>query len=596
MSNKFSRKAAFAMPMAALALAASSAFAAPVVGPSGPSFYTNPASLPDGVHGDLISYRVATVNLGAGAPAVKAWNVLYRSQDAVDFDTAVSGTVFVPTAAWAGTGPRPVILYGVGTHGLGKQCAPSRQFETGKDYENANINAALAAGYAVLVSDYEGYLEGSTPTYIVGKSQGRAILDIFKAATQIPNSGVSATAPVGIWGYSQGGQTAAWAGEQLATYAPAIKAIGVAAGGTPADLYKVAPRLDADIGFAFLGMTLSGLSTQYPEELPANLILTDAGEAELAKLNDQCIFKSLFAYQNDKTSNYTIGAKNINDLINTSLVRKVLDKQLLGTTKINVPVYQYHGRADQFIPFPQHLDLKKAYCAKGTVVHFDMYPGEHIITQFQSGPTLAFFADRLAGKTPVNTCSTTTVPTSTANPGGGDLVVSLTNWTLDAKVRLKLLNQDLPLPADSKLTAISNITAKTLTGSLTIPKFTQKVNIIGLKVPVSLTITPAGGITGTNSLDDEGILRINGNAPVDIVITSLAYIPFGQCKTITPAQFPINFTGPVSALGSGKLTFTGTTTFPKIDGCGIKGTLSALMSGSGQGYTFTAVPPAPVKN
>jgi hypothetical protein len=60
-------------------------------------------------------------------------------------------------------------------------------------------------------------------------------------------------------------------------------------------------------------------------------------------------------------------------------------------------------------------------------------------------------------------------------------------------------------------------------------------------------------------------------------------------------QFPIVFDGPVSSLGNGGLVFTGTTTFPQIKGCAISAILSALMSGSGQTYSFAVAPPAPVK-
>ena len=56
--------------------------AAPMAGPAGAAFYVPPSPLPSGNHGDLIWYRTATVNLGTGAPAVRAWNVLYRSTDA----------------------------------------------------------------------------------------------------------------------------------------------------------------------------------------------------------------------------------------------------------------------------------------------------------------------------------------------------------------------------------------------------------------------------------------------------------------------------------------------------------------------------------
>jgi len=72
-------------------------------------------------------------------------------------------------------------------------------------------------------------------------------------------------------------------------------------------------------------------------------------------------------------------------------------------------------------------------------------------------------------------------------------------------------------------------------------------------------------------------------------------LSWGTCKTVTPADFPVNFEGPVSALGNGKLTFAGTTTFPQIKGCFISAILSGLMSGSGQGFNLTVAPPAPTK-
>lgn len=84
----------------------------------------------------------------------------------------------------------------------------------GKDYENINISAALNAGYAVLVSDNPGYTNNAgLPGYMVGKAQAHAVLDIVTAASQVPGSIVTADSKTAIWGYSQGGQTAAWAGE-----------------------------------------------------------------------------------------------------------------------------------------------------------------------------------------------------------------------------------------------------------------------------------------------------------------------------------------------------------------------------------------------
>jgi hypothetical protein len=104
-----------------------------------------------------------------------------------------------------------------------------------------------------------------------------------------------------------------------------------------------------------------------------------------------------------------------------------------------------------------------------------------------------------------------------------------------------------------------------------------------------------GNATGTVHLDTEGQLKIRGNAQANITVTSVLGIPFGECKTDKPVDFPLTFDGPVSSLGNGGLNFQGTTTFPPIKGCMISAILSALMSGSGQTYSFTVAPPAPVR-
>ena len=82
--------------------------AAPVVGPSGDSFYMPPSPLPGAASGDLIWYRPAKLQLYSNI-GVKAWTVLYRSQSATGAPVAVSGTVIVPTAPWTGSGRRPVV-------------------------------------------------------------------------------------------------------------------------------------------------------------------------------------------------------------------------------------------------------------------------------------------------------------------------------------------------------------------------------------------------------------------------------------------------------------------------------------------------------
>jgi Secretory lipase len=554
-------------------------------------------SVPDDAqNGDLLTYRPAAINLGAEAPAFNAWNVIYQSKDGIDSPAPTSGTVFVPKTAWKGNGPRPVILYAVGTHGLAEHCAPSRQFELGTDYEAANIVAALKAGYTVLVSDYQGYLDGTVSTYITGRAQGHAVLDMFKAATAIPDVGIDPQSPIGIWGFSQGGQSAAWAGELLPTYAPGLNVKGVAAGGIPSDLIKVSKYLDGSIGFNFMGMAIIGLSNHYPDEMPVNLILSEAGTEQLQPLQEQCLFKTLFKYQNKKITEYTLKGRDIDSLLNFGSVKRVIQDQLLGRNKMTVPLYQFHGQADEFIPLDQSIELRQRYCDSASDVTFDLYPSEHVVTLFQAAPTvLNWMSDRFAGKPTASTCGNTApAPVTNANPGGGNLVVTLKSWQLNGALSFKKLNQSVTLPPLSTFSADSDVTAQSINNAnLIIPNFKAPIRVAGLPVTVRVTVTQAEAPTGTVSLDEEGQLHVHGKARMNLT----ASLGFVTCKTSAPIEFPLDFDGPISSLGNGKLTFSGTTAIPKMTGCGkaFSPIMSSLMSGAAQGYTFTIKPTAPIK-
>ena len=67
-------------------------------------------------------------------------------------------------------------------------------------------------------------------------------------------------------------------------------------------------------------------------------------------------------------------------------IAAAINAQQLGTTRIPVPVYQYHGQADEIIPLAQDIALKQQYCAEGVPDEFVLYPSEHITTQFQAAP------------------------------------------------------------------------------------------------------------------------------------------------------------------------------------------------------------------
>ncbi|MBN1497216.1 MAG: Triacylglycerol lipase [Spirochaetes bacterium] len=562
-------------------------------------FYTPPASVPSGNHGDIIKYREASVTI-PGAPDFQAWNVMYISTDALGARNVVTGTVIVPTKSWGIFSNRPIIAYAIGTHGLCQTCAPSVQLEAGIDYENENLAQILNKNYAVVITDNPGYTIGGTPTYMSGKAQGQALLDMVIAAMDLSPANLSDNADVAIWGYSQGGQTASWAGEVQSEYAPDLDVVGVAAGGVPANFFAVAPYLDGKNGSAFLLETVIGLWSQYPDGIPLPDLINAEGQAAVEKGLSMCVFEALFEFQNDSLSQYAIGNMSLDQLMAIPSVNATLAAQTLGENPIEVPVYMYHGTSDEFIELEQALVLKEKYCALGVNTSFMVFEGEHITTQFQASPyVLAWIEDRFDGRTAVGTCGTSNPrPVSTANPPEGDFIVSLNEWALDAVVHLKTLMQRVTMPSTSTFSCDNNMTTKTLTGNMSVPEFKANINVI-LPLQVKMRITGIGedALTGSVTLDNEGNLHVHGHMMADIRIQSISAfgIPIGTyVHTKDPVDFPIDFDGPISALGSGKLTFTGTTRFPGMTGNILFNALfTSLMSGSGQTFEFTVSPPPP---
>lgn len=593
------RALAVAAPIAAALAFTASAGAAPVNGPAGEAFYTPPTNVPAaGTPGELLRYRLKSVKLSPGAPAVVAWDVMYRSSDSKGASNFVTGTVLLPKVNIPRYTFRNIVSYAPGTQGLAPGCAPSKQLVAGTEYESPNLVAALKRGYGVLVTDYAGYTTGGKPTYLAGRSQGNAVLDIAKAVKALPGSQMQGANPVAVWGYSQGGQSAGFAGEWASSYAPDVNLVGVAAGGVPGDFKRSARELDKSAGAAFLLGAVLGLRNQYPESIPFAELINATGLAAEADANRLCTFALFNKYGNTDINTFTNGDVDIEDLMAIPSVSAVLDAQKLGTRKIDAPVYQYHGQADQILPLDQGFQTKRDWCAKGSRVSFELYPAEHLTTQFQGATgALNWIADRFANKAAPTTCAVTTAPPSTADPAGGDHIVNLDKWTLSGTASLAKLRQSLTLPAGSEFTGAANLTQQRLVGGLRVPSFFTTIDILGLKVRTAINLVPTGDIQGTIKLDDNGNITIVGNAPVIVRVESLqlGLINLGtNCRTERGVQIPLSFSGPVSALGTGGLTFDSTATFPNFTDCGAYAPIiSGLISGGGNRFVLTQTPPAP---
>ncbi len=363
--------------------------------PAGNAFYVPPNPLPPGQHGDIIWCRP----VASPTPGANAWQILYLSTTVSGARAAVSGTVLVPTAPYPGT--RPVTAYASGTQGWGDQCAPSREMASGSYDEQFAVDNLLSRGWAVAVTDYPGLGTPGDETYSVGIAEGRAVLGALRSATLLPGAGLSTTAPMGLEGYSQGGGAAGWAAQLQPWYAPGLRLQGIAMGGTPANLQAVAASINGTAFFAFLGGSAIGFNAAYPSR---NLLsdLTPAGRAALARLDTMCQGQALVTYAGKRIQDYASGGINP---ISEPRWQKVLNANDLGAIKPQVPLLQYHGLADEVIPWQVEAALHTKWCTMGVTTLFTSYPGDHAATQVQAQAQVAsWLAARFAGTPAPSNC------------------------------------------------------------------------------------------------------------------------------------------------------------------------------------------------
>jgi pimeloyl-ACP methyl ester carboxylesterase len=335
-------------------------------------FYDPPSPLPPGEPGDVIrmepvdTYLVPGVRLRA-----RAWRVLYHSTSATGEPTAVSGTVLLPR----GNGRvRSLVGYAVGTHGIGDAAAPSRLLPRGYEWEAGLMAMALARGWALAITDYQGLGTPGDHTYMVGRALGPNVLDAMRAARAISPEELPEDGPAAIIGYSEGGAAAAWAAQLQPTYAPDMSLNAVVAGAAAANVEVAGPSLDGTFFSFFIAYGGIGYAAAYPE-LDLDSYLTPMARARIGALRESTILQAMlwgprYMHGSDLTE------PNVMELPEWRLR---LRENRLGTIMPRAPVLLHHARRDQIVSFQQSIGLRddwerlggdvRLYVTRGGVDH-----------------------------------------------------------------------------------------------------------------------------------------------------------------------------------------------------------------------------------
>ena len=251
--------------------------------------------------------------------------------------------------------------------------------------------------------DYEGLGTVGIHTYMDRVSQGRATLDVVRAAQRLTGTGLSPTSPVGLMGYSQGGGAAAAAVELAPTYAPDLRVKGAVVGAVPADLSKVAAALDGGLYSAFAFFALRGLSASYDVDLSP--YLNDRGRAVSDQVEQDCVF-DLLDHAFVKSSTLSADGQPMSALMAVEPFRSIVEAQRIGTIRPAVPVLVTHSALDDVIPYAVGKQLARSWCGEGANVRFStnlapLHVGGIVP---QTAEALPFFEARFAGLPQLGNC------------------------------------------------------------------------------------------------------------------------------------------------------------------------------------------------
>jgi len=329
------------------------------------SFYSAPHHEIAGRPGSIIRQEA----LIGSPPDSTAYRVLYRSTGLRGETIAVSGLVIVPNAP-APIGGRPVVAWAHPTTGIVPHCAPS--LANFKFQQMQGLRELLNRGYVVTATDYPGLGTSGPHPYLVGRSEGYAVLDSIRAAREVAQTGTIHRAA--LWGHSQGGQAVLYAAKLAGSYAPELEIAGVAAAAPATDLGAL---LNEDMatpgGKNLLAMTLWSWSRLFGASLDG--IVDPRAIPTVDRLAEVCLESPIDirprARAGRELQQRFLLVRNLTEL---KPWRTLLAENTIGALPREVPVLILQGTNDDTV----RPDVTRRYasrlCANGSRVQLTMMP------------------------------------------------------------------------------------------------------------------------------------------------------------------------------------------------------------------------------
>lgn len=363
------------------------------------SFYDPPDPLSPAPAGSII--RAEPIPVPAGLPeGVTAERVLYHSASDQGDDIAESGVVVVPGSP-PPHGGYPIVSWAHGTTGLAPSCAPSREGIDDIPY----LAQLLGSGFVVAATDYEGLGPPGVHPYLVGQSEGQATLDAARAARDLLGSRTSNQ--VVVFGHSQGGQAALFAGQIAGAYAPELFVAGVVSVAPVSDVDEFVPAAVGPSPDPLAVYTVASLwswSKTYGGFSLASL-LTPQALAVASTIPDQCINSLAAEFAGMPTDRiFRPGWETGRAVLADESANQP------GLSASAAPVLMVQGVDDTLIPYAVTTDLvdQRLCRAQHDTVEYDAVPdaGHSNVLDAAEPTVVQWIAGRFDGRVPpVDTCT-----------------------------------------------------------------------------------------------------------------------------------------------------------------------------------------------
>lgn len=361
------------------------------------AFYDIAGQAPGAAPGRLLRSDSFARDLPSGAEARR---ILYTTTRADGALVVASALVILPRGAAAAS--RDIVAWAHGTTGIARGCAPTL---LSRPLAHTPAGAqALARGWAIVATDYVGLGSPGPHAYLIGEESARGVLDAVRAARA--DGGFGLGARVVVWGHSQGGHSALWAGMRAPLYAPELELRGVAALAPASDLPGlVAAARGSAFGKIVSSYMMSAYAATYPD-VEAGAYLKSWARPLVADMAGRCVggYETMVSVAQALALGDGVFARD--PTIGPLGARLVAN---IPGEAIAAPVLIAQGDRDDLVTPGIQQRYVAARCAAGQAIDYRVYAGRDHLSLVASGSPLegelvAWTADRFSGAPALQGC------------------------------------------------------------------------------------------------------------------------------------------------------------------------------------------------